>query len=101
MYFVYIIRCMDNSLYTGITTDFDRRMKEHLSLNKGGAKYTKLRTPKQVECIWLAENRALASKLEYRLKTLKKNEKEALIKNPALLDNYFGEKLNTKDYLLF
>ena len=43
-WFVYILKCSDNTLYTGITTDIERRIKEHNSSNKG-AKYTKTRRP--------------------------------------------------------
>ena len=45
MYFFYILRCADNSLYCGITTDVDRRLKEHNSDNGKSAKYTRSRKP--------------------------------------------------------
>ncbi|MDP4010833.1 MAG: GIY-YIG nuclease family protein, partial [Candidatus Roizmanbacteria bacterium] len=44
-YFVYILQCADNTYYTGITTDMKRRLKEHNGKVKGGAKYTRVRTP--------------------------------------------------------
>ena len=40
MYYVYMLRCIDNTIYTGITVDVDRRMKEHFSKNEKCAKYT-------------------------------------------------------------
>ena len=44
MYFVYILECADHTFYTGITTNLDRRIKEH-NTSKVGAKYTKVRRP--------------------------------------------------------
>lgn len=81
-YFVYIIRCADNSLYTGITTDVERRFNEHKNDTKKGAKYTASHTPVSVEGVWQADSRSSASKLEAYIKTLTKAQKEELIKNP-------------------
>jgi putative endonuclease len=82
MYYLYILECVDNSLYTGITTDLHRRLEEHNSSNLG-AKYTSLRRP--VKLVYQAEfaNRSFASKEEYRIKNLKREEKLKLIKNKA------------------
>lgn len=80
-YFIYIVRCHDKTLYTGITTDLERRISEHngLDKNKKGAKYTASRRP--VSLIYSAKfkNRSEASKEEYRIKKLSKLEKEILI----------------------
>ena len=92
MYYIYIIRCKDNTLYTGITTDLERRFNEHK--NKIGAKYTKRHIVDKIEIAWSCENRSIASKLEYHLKRLSKKEKEEIIKSKRLLflkieiDNY-------------
>lgn len=77
-WFVYIVRCSDQSLYTGITTDLSRRMKEH-NESKNGAKYTRLRRP--VRLVWnqTCENRSDASKKEFAIKKLRKKAKEALV----------------------
>lgn len=48
MYYIYMLRCEDNSIYTGITTDINRRMKEHFSKNKKCAKYTLKHTAKKL-----------------------------------------------------
>lgn len=77
MYYVYILRCEENCLYTGITADVERRFKEH-SCGKG-AKYTKSHKPLGVEAVWEAETKNAASRLEYRIKALTKTEKEELI----------------------
>lgn len=77
MWFVYIIQSQkDNSIYTGITTDINRRLNEH---NSGkGAKYTRSRIPfvllKYFEC----NTRSEALKLEYRIKQLSHKEKLSL-----------------------
>ena len=80
MYHLYILKCADSSLYTGITTDLERRLEEHNN-TKLGAKYTSMRRP--VELVYSAsfENRSLASKEEYRVKNLSREEKLEIIKN--------------------
>ena len=74
MYFIYILQCSDNSLYTGITTDLDRRIKEHND-SKLGAKYTKIRRP--VKLVYSKEfiDRSEASKEEARIKKLSRQQK--------------------------
>ena len=81
-YFVYLLRCTDGSLYAGITTDVNRRFEEHLSGRAKGAKYTKTHPPKEIAAVWQAENRSVASRLEWRLKHLTKAQKEVLCKKP-------------------
>ena len=67
MYYVYIARCADDTLYTGIATDLSRRIEEHNSSDKG-AKYTRVRRP--VSLVYSEEfpDRSLASKREYEIK---------------------------------
>lgn len=80
MYYLYILQCADKTLYTGITTDLERRILEH-NEKKLGAKYTASRRP--VELVYFKEfkSRSTASKEEARVKKLKKEKKLALIKN--------------------
>lgn len=87
-YYVYVLRCVDDSLYTGITTDVKRRFAEHLSDGLKGAKYTKAHTPKEIAAVWQVENRSVASKLEWRLKHLTKAQKEFLCKEPERLSEF-------------
>jgi putative endonuclease len=77
-YFLYILLCSDQTLYTGITTDLTRRVDEHNFSNKG-AKYTKARRP--VELVYSEEhpNRSSASKREYLIKKMSRKEKDILI----------------------
>ena len=79
MKFVYIIKCSDNTLYTGYTTDLKRRIKEH---NEGeGAKYTRGRTPVELVYYEKKSSKSSAMKREYEIKQLKRKEKFELIKN--------------------
>lgn len=79
MYYTYMLRCEDNSIYTGITVDIERRMEEHYTKNEKCAKYTLTHSAKKLEALWQSDDRALASKLEYYIKRLTKKQKEALI----------------------
>lgn len=78
MYYLYIIECSDASLYTGITTDLERRVAEHNS-SKLGAKYTRARRPVELVYSKRFKNRANASRAEARIKSLSRKEKLALI----------------------
>ena len=74
---IYIIECADGSFYTGITTDLYKRVAAH---NDGlGAKYTKPRRPVRLLYSETASNRSLASRREYRIKSLSKSAKIKLI----------------------
>lgn len=98
MYYTYILRCQDNTIYTGITTDLTRRMQEHFSASKKCAKYTRRHKPQKLEMAWKSENRILASKLEFHIKTLTKSQKEQLIKNPEQLEKFLGTKIDSALY---
>ena len=77
MWYVYIVECSDGTLYTGISTDVEKRVLTH---NKGkGAKYCKTRLPVVLRAYFEVENRSQASKEEYRIKQLTKEEKLKLI----------------------
>jgi putative endonuclease len=77
-WFVYIVCCKDQTLYTGITRDLKRRISEHNS-DKGGAKYTRARQPIQLVYAESVQSRSEASKREFQLKKLSRTEKQALI----------------------
>lgn len=77
MYFVYIVECSDGTLYTGITTDLERRLMEHNHSNKG-AKYTRARRPVVLVHQERAENRSEASKREHSIKKMSRQEKRKL-----------------------
>ena len=74
---VYILKCADTSLYTGITVDLERRLEEH---SKGkGAKYTKHRGPFTVVFKERKETRGQALKREAAIKAMTREEKLGLI----------------------
>ncbi|WP_114326752.1 GIY-YIG nuclease family protein [Candidatus Colwellia aromaticivorans] len=75
---VYFLRCNDNSLYTGITTDIKRRLHQHNN-TKLGAKYTRARRPVKLVYSETAIDKSSASKREYQLRTLTKKQKEELV----------------------
>ncbi len=76
-WFVYIIINANSLLYIGITTSLDRRLKEH-NTNKG-ARWTRGRGPFQIAASFPCQNRSEASKLEYKLKQLSREEKLEII----------------------
>lgn len=80
MWYVYILRCSDNSLYTGSTTDISRRIKEH-SYGSGG-NYTRIRRPVKLVYKEAYPNRSKAQKREAEIKDLTKEKKLALISYP-------------------
>jgi len=79
---VYIIVCTDNSLYTGITTDVERRFSEHAA-GTLGARYFRARTPEKVVYLESAQNRSTASRREAVIKKLPRAAKLRLIDSAA------------------
>jgi len=79
MYSVYILKCTDNTLYTGITNNLEKRLKMHNWEIPGWAKYTRARLP--VELVYSEEvwNRSKASKRELQMKKLTREKKLELI----------------------
>ncbi len=77
-WYLYVVRCRDGTLYTGVTTDISRRVREH-NESKRGAKYTKTRRP--VELVWSKEfnNRSEAQSAEYNFKKLFHKQKWEII----------------------
>jgi len=82
-WFVYILKCADGTYYTGITTNINRRIKEH-GTNKG-AKYTKQRGPFKLVYKASFLNRSIASKEEYKIKSLSLQDKIKLIESSVLI----------------
>lgn len=79
MYFVYILECADRSLYTGITTDLERRFEEHK--NGIGSNYTKVHKAKKILYKEKCKDRSSASKREAEIKKLPRLKKLELIEN--------------------
>ena len=79
-WYLYLIRCRDDTLYTGISTDVDRRFAEHQSEGYTGSKYLKGRGPLSLVFKKKLGSRSLALKVEHRVKRMAKARKEKLIK---------------------
>ena len=90
MYYTYILRCGDGSLYTGIAKDIGKRMSEHFSRSGQCAKYTRSRRAVKLEAVWESADRSAASRLEYRIKQLTKPKKLRLITDNSLFAELFG-----------
>lgn len=79
-WYVYIVRCSDGTLYTGVAKDVEKRIEEHNSDNVLGAKYTKYRRPVTLVYREPVNSRSEAVRRESEIKKLKRTQKEALIK---------------------
>lgn len=77
MWHIYILHCNDDTYYTGITTDLDRRLKEHNSSPKG-AKYSSVRRPVTLHYHEPAESRSEALKREYQIKKMTRKQKSLI-----------------------
>jgi putative endonuclease len=99
-YYIYIIRCENNILYTGIATDYKRRFDEHAKVNgsKKGAKFTKSHKPEEIVAVWKTRTRSDALKLEVRIKQLVKADKEKLIDDNSLFKNYFTNLIDCRKF---
>ena len=87
-FYLYMLRCEDGSIYTGIAKDYLKRYEEHLS-GKGARSHR----VKKIERVFLCENRSIACILESEIKKLTKDKKEAIIIEP---DSYVKELENIR-----
>ncbi len=78
-WFLYLIRCKHGQLYTGITTDVERRFEEHKSHDKKGSKYLRGKAPLRLVMKKRIGNKSLALKIEAKVKKLSKVKKELLV----------------------
>jgi putative endonuclease len=77
---VYIVRCADGTLYTGVAIDVVRRVAEHNGARANGARYTRSRRPVKLVYQEFAANRSAAGKREYAIKRFSRRDKLALIR---------------------
>ncbi len=77
-WYVYILRCSDDTLYTGITTDIERRIREHNTSDRG-ARYTRSRRPVRLAWSEEADSRATASRREHDIRKLDRHGKLELL----------------------
>lgn len=90
-YYVYMLRCEDGSLYTGITTDPERRFEEHARGGGKAAKYTRAHKAVRLEAVWAAPGKPEALRLERMIKKLPKSRKEELARGKAPEELGLGE----------
>jgi putative endonuclease len=77
-WFLYVVHCSDDTLYTGVTTDISRRIREH-NTGSRGAKYTKTRRPVRL-VYWVDfKDRSTAQRAEYKFKKLTRKQKNEVI----------------------
>ncbi len=86
MFFVYMLRCENGSLYTGMTTDPGRRFSQHAKELKGGARSTSMLGAQRLEAVWRVPSRGAALSLEKQIKKLSHREKERLIRGEAVIN---------------
>ena len=91
MAYVYILRCDDDTLYTGITNDIEKRIKNHLGKNCAShAKYMRARKPLEILALWKTDEYKVAAKLEYAIKKrLSRSQKFDLAEKPHTVAEVF------------
>lgn len=82
-WYVYIVRCADDSLYTGVAKDVTRRIEEHNTDNKKGARYTRARRPVTLVFKESSASRSDACKREAQIKSLTRQQKLELIRQSS------------------
>ncbi len=82
--YVYMLRCGDDSLYTGTAADVPVRLRQHSGQAPGGARYTRAKGVRALEAAWQCPNRSRALRLEYRIKQLPRPKKLRLAAGEAL-----------------
>ena len=82
IWYVYMVRCNDGTLYTGITNELEKRIKAHNS-GKDGARYTRSRRPVKLVYSEKAGSKSIAAKLEYKIKKMTRAKKKEMINSEA------------------
>lgn len=80
-WYVYLLRCADDTLYAGVTTDCERRLREHNGEKKGGAKYTRVRRPVAILWSQTCDDRSSACQREAQIKKMSRAKKLTLAIN--------------------
>jgi putative endonuclease len=90
-WYLYMVRCCDGSLYTGISTDVGRRFAEHQGKGGTGSKYLKGKGPLILVFEQKVGTKSMALKLEGKIKKFSKEKKECLIDNSGNLENILNQ----------
>ncbi|MBQ6811384.1 MAG: GIY-YIG nuclease family protein, partial [Firmicutes bacterium] len=88
MAYLYIVECEGNTLYTGITTDIEKRLRDHKERRPNCAKYTRSHPVKRLRALWQTESYDHARKAEYAVKQLTRKQKDELIAHPEKLTEF-------------
>ena len=84
-WYVYMVRCADDSIYTGMARDIRKRLKEHLARGPECAKYTRSRPVTALEALWQVPDGHAARSLEWHIKRLTRKKKLHLVQNPETI----------------
>jgi len=95
LYYIYILECEDESLYTGITSDLKKRMRAHFYKLPSAAKYTKSHNVKEIKALYKTNEKSNALKLEAYIKTFKADKKRLICSSPSLI---FNDKFKESDF---
>ncbi|MEL7450247.1 MAG: GIY-YIG nuclease family protein [Pseudomonadota bacterium] len=97
VWYLYLVRCADRSLYTGVATDVERRFAEHQSGGGRGSRYLRGRGPLKLELVRPIGDRGMALRLEYRIKQLSRAKKERLLQDDGGLIQALLAELASRD----
>lgn len=95
-FYTYMLRCEDDSIYTGFASDIDKRLEEHFSKGRSCAKYTRAHGAKKLDALWMSAGKSAAMRLEALIKGLRRVEKERLIEKNDF--GVFNGRLEGGDY---
>lgn len=84
-WWVYLLRCADDTFYVGIARDLRARLREHNGELRGGARYTRGRRPVALHAAYPCADRRTATRLEWRVKRLPRTTKAAILATPGWL----------------
>jgi putative endonuclease len=93
---IYMVMGKDKKIYTGITTDIDRRFEEHQTSATKGAKFLRSRRPLVLLVAMPVGSQGHALRVEHRVKRLSRSKKEDIIREPAILASFIEEEVNRK-----
>jgi len=99
-WYLYVLECDDDTLYTGITTDLERRVREHNGKRLGGANYTRARRPVEPVAVWPCDDQSEAARTEAAFKSLSREEKLRRLNvglTPSTLESIVDEYLSVLD----
>lgn len=94
MYYVYILRCEGDTLYTGYTNDVEKRFAAHS--DGSGAKFTRSHKPQGIEAVWSTADKRSALSLEWHIKHLSRTQKLRLIADDSHFAKFLGDELSEK-----